>query len=174
MTMDNESRRMLWRAHPRFGLVDRVYLFSGPFGIGLLLVDWRIGLAVLLVVVPALFLWKQNELRRVLDAELGGRDDDEFAKAQAAGAKAESSFNQAEVQLGWAVWSEVPDATELVEVRSTADNRYLFRTERGFVQAGKDGIGYTTSEVSNLEVRGEGRIRPRVGRSAERPRATGG
>jgi hypothetical protein len=119
--MDNESRRMLWRAHPRFGLVDRVYLFTGPLGIGLLLVDWRIGLAVLLVVVPVLFMWKQNELRRVLDAELGGREpsgrtsgllgDDEFAKAQAAGAKAESSFNQAEVQLGWAVWSEVPGAT---------------------------------------------------------------
>lgn len=59
----------MWRVFPRFGIKDRIYLFSGPVGLLMLFVDWRIGLAVLLVAVPLLYQWKENELQRLLYAQ---------------------------------------------------------------------------------------------------------
>lgn len=62
--MEPDERRILWRAYPKFGVADRIYLASGPAGVLLLFVDWRIGLAVLLVVVPILYRWKERVMRR--------------------------------------------------------------------------------------------------------------
>jgi hypothetical protein len=64
----------MWKAYPKFGAKDRIYLASGPVGLALLLVDWRLGLLVLLVAVPILHSWKQREFWRAMDNERGTDD----------------------------------------------------------------------------------------------------
>ena len=87
MNMQHEVRKSLWRAYPRYGLADRLFLGSGPLGVLALFVDWRLGLTILLVVTPVLYWWKERELGRAFAREhaSGGADrgdPDDLAKVE--------------------------------------------------------------------------------------------
>ena len=66
MSAPSGRRRELRRAHSRYRLADRLFLGASVAGVVFLFVDRRLGLVVLVALVPLLFRWKEHELRRAL------------------------------------------------------------------------------------------------------------